>query len=192
MVAVRIRAQVRPYGICSGQSGAWAGFILVLRFSQQILIPPTAPHSLLSSSVIRGWYSRPISGRRTKWAQSHPTQRKLKREKDCRGFPISVDSGNRISYEECNNRRFVWTARTVSSCTVRNSVYTYTWRISASFVSGSESSNTIHSGSLRTRFMVEISTQGHCSVINSTNISSVHSMSFSSSRCLSWLQTARI
>jgi hypothetical protein len=36
-----------------------------------ILNPPTAPHS--SSSIIRGWYNRPLSGRRTKWSQSHPS-----------------------------------------------------------------------------------------------------------------------
>jgi hypothetical protein len=44
-------------GICGGQSGAGAGFLLVLRFPLPILIPPTAPQS---SSVIRGWYNRPI------------------------------------------------------------------------------------------------------------------------------------
>jgi hypothetical protein len=26
-----------------------------------------------SSSIIRGWHNRPISGARTKWPQSHPT-----------------------------------------------------------------------------------------------------------------------
>jgi hypothetical protein len=59
--------------ICGGQSGTGVGFLRVLRFPLPILIPPTAPHSL--SSIIRGWYSRPISGRRTKWTQSHPTPR---------------------------------------------------------------------------------------------------------------------
>jgi hypothetical protein len=34
---------------------------------------PTTPHS--SSSIIQGCYNRPISGRRTKWTQSHPTPR---------------------------------------------------------------------------------------------------------------------
>jgi hypothetical protein len=49
-----------------------AGFLQVLRFPLPILIPPTAPHS--SSSIIRDWYNRPISGRRTKWTnKSHPT-----------------------------------------------------------------------------------------------------------------------
>jgi hypothetical protein len=33
-------------------------------FLMPILIPPTAPHS---SSIVRGWYNRPVSDRRTKW-----------------------------------------------------------------------------------------------------------------------------
>jgi hypothetical protein len=41
-------------------------------FSQD-LIQPTIRHS---SSIIRGWYTRPISGRRTKWTQPHPTSSK--------------------------------------------------------------------------------------------------------------------
>jgi hypothetical protein len=45
----------------------------VLRFSLPIVSPPTAPHS--SSSIIRGWYNGPDSGRRTKWTQSHHTPR---------------------------------------------------------------------------------------------------------------------
>jgi hypothetical protein len=57
----------------------WGTFLLVLRFPLPILIPPTAPHS--SSSIIRGWYNRQISGRRTKWTQSHPTPRNSKRTK---------------------------------------------------------------------------------------------------------------
>jgi hypothetical protein len=53
-----------------------AGFLRVLRSPLLILIPPTAPQS--PSSVIRGWYNRSNSGRRTKWThcQSHPTPRK--------------------------------------------------------------------------------------------------------------------
>jgi hypothetical protein len=54
-------------------------FFKVPRFPLSILIPPTAPHS--SSSIIRGWYNKPISGRCTKWAQSHPTPRELKNQK---------------------------------------------------------------------------------------------------------------
>jgi hypothetical protein len=52
-------------------------FLRVLRFPLPILIPPTAPHS----SIIRGWYNRPNSGRRTKWTQSHHTPRNKKNKK---------------------------------------------------------------------------------------------------------------
>jgi hypothetical protein len=65
-------AQVRPPGICGGQSGIGADFLRVFRVPLPIIIPPTAPHS---STIIRGWYNRPISGRRTKWTQYHPTTR---------------------------------------------------------------------------------------------------------------------
>jgi hypothetical protein len=68
----RVRAQIRSCGICDGLSGIGAGFLRAFRFLLTILIPPTAPHS---SSIMRGWYNRPISGRRTKWTQSQPTQR---------------------------------------------------------------------------------------------------------------------
>jgi hypothetical protein len=63
----RVRAWVRSCGICGGQS--------VLGFPPPILIPPTAPHS---SSIIQGWYNRPINGVHTKWTQSHPTPRNKK------------------------------------------------------------------------------------------------------------------
>jgi hypothetical protein len=74
--AARVRAQVRSCGIYGGRSGTGADFLRVLRFPLPIVIPPTAPHS--SSSIIRGWYNRPISGRRTKWTQS-PHRKKLKK-----------------------------------------------------------------------------------------------------------------
>jgi hypothetical protein len=73
-VAARVRAQVRSCEICGRQSGIGAGFIRVLRFPLLILILPAAPHSSLS--ITGGWYNRPISGRRTKWTESHPTPRR--------------------------------------------------------------------------------------------------------------------
>jgi hypothetical protein len=74
--AARVRSQVRPRGICGGQSGAGAGYLRALRFPLPILIPLTTPHS---SSIIRGWYNRPNVGRRTKWTHSvSPHPKKLK------------------------------------------------------------------------------------------------------------------
>jgi hypothetical protein len=70
--AARVRVSVKSCGICGGQSGAAAGFLRVLRFSLPILIPPISPHL---SSIIRAWYNRSNSGRRTKWTQSHSTPR---------------------------------------------------------------------------------------------------------------------
>jgi hypothetical protein len=49
-VSPRVRAQVRPCGICGEQSGNGAGFLSVFWFSLPILIPPTAPHSPSLSS----------------------------------------------------------------------------------------------------------------------------------------------
>jgi hypothetical protein len=74
IAAARAWTKVMSCGICSGQSGTGLGFLQVLLFPVPILISPTAPHSS-SSSIIRGWYNRSISGRRTKWTQSHPTAR---------------------------------------------------------------------------------------------------------------------
>jgi hypothetical protein len=56
--AARVRALVWLCGICGGQSGAGAGFLRVLRFPPPIFIPPIAPQS--PSSVIWGWYNRPV------------------------------------------------------------------------------------------------------------------------------------
>jgi hypothetical protein len=65
-------------------------FFRVLRFSLP-LIPPIAPHT---SSIIRGWYSGPNSGRRAKWFQYHLTPR-TKEEKVgvfvSRAFPKYID-----------------------------------------------------------------------------------------------------
>jgi hypothetical protein len=58
--ASRVQYQVRSCGICGGLSGSGAGFLRILRFPLPILVQPTAP----------------ISGRRTKWTQSHRTTKK--------------------------------------------------------------------------------------------------------------------
>jgi hypothetical protein len=68
--AAWVQAQVRSCEICGGQSGTGAGFLRPLRFPLPILIPLIAPHS---SPINRGWCKRPVSGRRTKWTQSHRT-----------------------------------------------------------------------------------------------------------------------
>jgi hypothetical protein len=57
--------------ICGLQIDTGASFLRVLRFPLPIFIP--------YSSTIRGWYNRPISGRRTKWTQSHLTPRNKKK-----------------------------------------------------------------------------------------------------------------
>jgi hypothetical protein len=56
--AVRVRTRVWSCVICSGQSGAGAGFLRVLRFPLPIFILPIALQS--PSSIIRGWYNRPV------------------------------------------------------------------------------------------------------------------------------------
>jgi hypothetical protein len=66
----QVRPRFRPCGISGAQIGTGVGFPQVLQFPLPILIPPIAPHS---SSIIQGRYNRPVSGRRTKWTQSHPT-----------------------------------------------------------------------------------------------------------------------
>jgi hypothetical protein len=67
-VSHRLRARVWSCGICGGQSGARAGFLRVLQFPRQFLIPATALRSW--SPIIRGWYNRPISGWHTKWTHT--------------------------------------------------------------------------------------------------------------------------
>jgi hypothetical protein len=62
----RVRAHLRS---CGGQNGTRLDFHRVLRFPLPILIPPT---------ITRSWYNRPISGRRTEWAQSHLNRRNKK------------------------------------------------------------------------------------------------------------------
>jgi hypothetical protein len=56
--ADRVRARVWSCGIYGGQSGTRAGFLRVLRFPLPIFIPPVPPQS--PSSIIRGWYNRPV------------------------------------------------------------------------------------------------------------------------------------
>jgi hypothetical protein len=73
IAAAWVRAQIRSCGIYGGESGTGIGFLRIHRFPLPIFIPPTAPHS--SSSIIRGWYNRVNSGRRTKWTQFHTTTR---------------------------------------------------------------------------------------------------------------------
>jgi hypothetical protein len=69
--AARVEAQVGSCGVFGGQRGSGAGFLRLFQFPLPILITPIAPQS--SSSIIWGWYNRPISGRRTNWTQSHLT-----------------------------------------------------------------------------------------------------------------------
>jgi hypothetical protein len=61
--AARVHTRVWSCGVCGGQSGTGAGFLLVLRFALPIFIPPISPQS--PSPIIRGWYNRPVSGRST-------------------------------------------------------------------------------------------------------------------------------
>jgi hypothetical protein len=47
-MAARVWTQVRSCGICIGRSGTGAGFLRVLRFPLPILIPPIAPHVIIT------------------------------------------------------------------------------------------------------------------------------------------------
>jgi hypothetical protein len=59
------------------KNGTWAGFLQVLWFPLPILIPPIAPHPL--SSIIRGWYKMPNTGRYINVLKSHLTQNTKKK-----------------------------------------------------------------------------------------------------------------
>jgi hypothetical protein len=72
--AARVRGRFMSCGICGGQSGIGASFLRVLLFPLPICIPLIAPQSS-SSFLIWGWYTRPNSGRSTKWTQSHPVKK---------------------------------------------------------------------------------------------------------------------
>jgi hypothetical protein len=45
LTRLSLRRLVTSYGICSGQSGIAADFLVVHLFPVSILIPPPAPHS---------------------------------------------------------------------------------------------------------------------------------------------------
>jgi hypothetical protein len=88
------QAHVMFCGICGGRSGTEAGFLRVLRLTLPILIPPTAPHS---SYLIRSWYNRPVSGRRTKWSPSRCIPRNWYDE-DCLCNVVVLDSAKIFQY----------------------------------------------------------------------------------------------
>jgi hypothetical protein len=79
--AAHVWAQVRSCAICGERNDTGASLLRELRFPLPILIPPTALR--LSSSIIRGWYNKPIRSRRSKWTQSNPTPRNLKKNSLC-------------------------------------------------------------------------------------------------------------
>jgi hypothetical protein len=74
--ATRVRDRVWSYGIYGGESGTGTGFLRVLRFRLSIFIPPIAPQS--PSSIVWGWYNRPVIGCSTIWTQSRRTKKNKK------------------------------------------------------------------------------------------------------------------
>jgi hypothetical protein len=77
--AAWVRSWVGSCGICGGQSGTEGGFLHVLRSPLPIFIPLIPQQSL--SSIIWGWYNRPVVACSTKWTQSYPTNNNKKTEK---------------------------------------------------------------------------------------------------------------
>jgi hypothetical protein len=59
--SARFRVRVWSSGICGGQSGAWAGFLRVLRFPLLIFIQPNFPSSQSNGAG--------TVGRRAEWTQ---------------------------------------------------------------------------------------------------------------------------
>jgi hypothetical protein len=81
-MAARVEAQVSSCGICGGQISTGAGFSMYFGFPcQSFHRLHHIPSSSLSSSISLGWYSRPNSGRSTKWSQSHSTPRNYKKRR---------------------------------------------------------------------------------------------------------------
>jgi hypothetical protein len=77
--AARVRAWVWSSGICGEQSGAGAGFLLVLRFP----LPQSLFHQILRPHNHPTKVQQARSGRRAEWTQSgrHPTLCELKKKK---------------------------------------------------------------------------------------------------------------
>jgi hypothetical protein len=70
--AGRVRAQVRSYGVCGGQSWHWGKFFSeYFRFPCQFIFHRLLHIHHLSSGAGTLGQLVPINGRRTKWIQSH-------------------------------------------------------------------------------------------------------------------------